>query len=227
MDTFMIYDIINNENQQIIFNYCILLVLIIFIFQQQTINMSILFGLILFYCILSYYYNYRKTNNLEYEKINKNKFEQIQTNNNILSKYTDINDLLFYFLNFKEFSIDKYNQIILLFSNFITLYEVFIIQPKLINDNYNTFIDLQNKIINTFDEYKFIVIDNTYYDIINKTKNNANEILTKYINEINILHKKSIDLNGYNINTKIIDKNVIKPVNFYIENTTDLNKLDF
>lgn len=227
MDTFIIYDIINNENQQIIFNYCILLVLIIYIFQQQQINMSILFGLILFYCILSYYYNYRKTNNLEYEKINKNKFEQIQTNNNILSKYTDINDLLFYFLNFKEFSIDKYNKIVLLFSNFITLYEIFIIQPKLIDNNYNSFVDLQNKIINTIEEYKFIVIDNTFYEIIDKTKNNANIILTKYINEINILHKKNIVENGYNINTKILNTSDVKPVNFYVENTTDLNKLDF
>ena len=227
MDTFMFYDIINNENQQVIFNYCVLFILIIYIFQYQTINISILFGIILFYCILSYYYNYRKSNNLENEKINKNKFEKIQTNNNILSKYTDINDLLFYFLNFKDFSVVKYNQIILLFSNFITLYEVYIIQPDLINNNYNTFIDLQHKIIDTIEEYKFIVIDNTYYDIIDKTKNNANEILKKYINEINILHKKNVNLNGYNINTKILNKNIVKPINFYIENTTDLHKLDF
>ena len=227
MDTFMFYDIINNENQQVIFNYCVLFILIIYIFQYQTINISILFGIILFYCILSYYYNYRKSNNLENEKINKNKFEKIQTNNNILSKYTDINDLLFYFLNFKDFSVVKYNQIILLFSNFITLYEVYIIQPDLINNNYNTFIDLQHKIIDTIEEYKFIVFDNTYYDIIDKTKNNANEILKKYINEINILHKKNVNLNGYNINTKILNKNIVKPINFYIENTTDLHKLDF
>ena len=210
----IIYDILNNENKTVICNYCIVFVIIIYIFQYIDVSFSIIIGLILFTCIVYYVNSYREINNLKMSENENIKFEDIRTSNNILKHYNKINDFLFYFLDFKYISIQKYNEIVKLLENFISINEACELQPELINTNYLQLIDIKKKILNIIDSYIFITTDNTYTTLIYNSKKNCDMLLDEYINNINEKYKQHIKTYGYNLNTKIIDNSKIEPINF-------------
>ena len=209
-----LYNIINIENKKVVFNYLILLVVIIVCFKHIEINLSIIVGLI-FFAILIYYFNtYRRIHNLEESQLQTSKFEAVSPTNDILKPYNQINDFLFYFLDFKNINIQKYDKLTELLENFITMYEAVNIEPKMISLNYQKMQDLKLEILDLIDSYIFCVYENTYTDIIYKNKLSCEIILNSYLDKVDELQKQYLKIHGFNTGTKFNKNNAILPANF-------------
>ncbi len=223
----IIYDIINTENKQILFNYAIIFIIFIYISVNLNFNMQILVGLFFASIIVYYWYSYRTIHNLSKINENENKFKLINSNTNTLkddyiaqnTDYKTINnpeivDFIFYMEDIKKYNISIYNNIIILFENFSKLYNACLIDNTFIDDYYNTLNNIKYNIIENIGKYNYIIKSPTYAKKINELQNKAEILLNKYIDELIILYKKNIKIKGYNNSTKILDTTNILPFNY-------------
>ena len=151
----IIYNIINFQEPQTIFFYGILLIIFIFISAKIDFNYSILIGLIFYSIFIYYLYTNKKENYIDnFEKLTT-KYELLNTDNNILKKYPNIIDFLYYMSELKSTSPSIYFQIQVSFANFILLYEACLQDINLINANYSTLGIIKNKILYTINSFTF------------------------------------------------------------------------
>ena len=115
----VIYNVVNYQDPQTIFSYGILLVIFIYASSKIDFNYSILIGLIFYSIVIYYLYTNKKVNYIdEFEKLDT-KYNLLNTDNNILKKYPNIIDFLFYMSELKLDSPRIYFEIQTLFENFI------------------------------------------------------------------------------------------------------------
>jgi hypothetical protein len=212
-----IYNVINNENKTVVFNYMVLFVALLFVFKNYIhVNPSVIVAIILFMLVVYYFNTYRTIHNLETTALEQDKFNAINPTSDVLRPYNEINDAMFYFLDFKNINIQKYNQLTKFLENFIILYETANLEPKTISYNYQKMKDLKIQIAELIDSYNLCTIDNTYVDIIYKTKLSFENILSGYMNNVMEMQKQYVKKYGYNLNTKLISKmdDAVLPINY-------------
>ena len=211
----IIYNIINYQEPQTIFFYGILLIIFIFISAKIDFNYSILIGLIFYSIFIYYLYTNKKENYIDnFEKLTT-KYELLNTNNNILKKYPNIIDFLYYMSEFKSTSPSIYLQIQALFANFILLYEACLQDINLINANYSTLEIIKNKILYTINSFTFNLLSNIGTVKLYDMRKNVENMLNNFMNELLVLQKKDIYYNNYNTKTQIINTNIIMPSNYF------------
>lgn len=210
-----LYNIINYQEPQTIFLYGILLVIFIYISLKIKFSYSLMIGLI-FYCILIYYLDTnQKVKYVDnYEKLNT-KYEEINTKNNILKKYPNIIDFLYYMSEFKKSSYSTYLNIVSLFENFILLYEGCLEDINLINTNYSTLNIIKNNILYLINCFTFNILSNIGTKKLYEMRRTVENMLNRFMDELLIIQKKDIYYNGYNIKTQIINKDNILPSNYF------------
>ena len=98
----ILYNIINSKEPKNIFLYGIIITLGVFISINILFNYNILVGLLFSSFVIYYIYTYNKYNILTREKIDNEKFNLLYSKNQILQKYPDIVDFLYYIENFKS-----------------------------------------------------------------------------------------------------------------------------
>jgi len=227
-----IYNILNNQEPQFIFFLGALLVVFIFCSSKINFNYSVLIGLI-FYSILVYYIDTNKKVNYidNFEKIT-DKYNMINTNNNILKKYPNIIDFLYYMTELKSVSPPLYYDIQLYFEHFIMLYEACLQDIKLIDANYVTLKTVKDKIMYSINSFNFNLLSNVETTKLYEMRKTIEKMLNKFLKELNILQQKNIYYNGYNIKTQPIIKNDVLPYNFldthnqHIRNTKQYDMLN-
>ena len=228
----VMYNIINYQDPQTIFSYGILLIIFIYISANINFNYSILIGL-LFYSILIYYlYTNKKVNYIDnFDELNL-KYNMLNTNNNILKKYPNIIDFLYYMTDLKSASPSIYLTIQNSFENFILLYESCLQDINLINANFSTLRIIKNKIVYTLNAFTFNLLSNVGTKKIYDMRKTVESMLNKFMDELLIIQKKDIYYNGYNIKTHILDTDNIIPANFfdihnqYVRNTKQYDVLN-
>lgn len=213
----IIYNIINYDEPEIIFLYGIIIVVFIFISINITFNYNILVGLLFCSVIIYYIYTYNKYNLLTRTKINKDKFDSLYSKNQILQKYPDIVDFLFYIENFKSNNIQQYEKLIEEFENFVRIYEYCIIDNDLIFKFYSTLISKKIFILSIINSFLFTQPQTEYEKILIKQKIEAEKLLDKYINFLVVLYKKKIYYDGYNSNRNNITSTNVLPYNILFE----------
>lgn len=228
----IIYNILNYQEPQTIFFYGFLLVIVIYISLKIEFNYSILIGLIFYSIFIFYLYTNRKVNYIdEFEKLNT-KYEMLNTDNNILKKYPNIIDFLFYMNELKAPSPKIYFEIQSYFEQFIELYEPCLQDISLINKNYITLLTIKDKILYSINFYTFNLLSNVESIKLYEMRKTVEKMLNQYMEELKILQKKDIYYNGYNVNISPIESNNIKPFNFldshnqYIRNTKQFDVLN-
>jgi len=224
----IIYNIINNENANNIFIYFLIIIVFIFISMRINFNINIIIGLIFCIIIIYYFYTYNNINSLNKKQLNKEKFDILYTENNILEKYPKIVDLLYYMDNFNLISTIKFNNLKKTFENFCEIYENCIFNNNLIYNNYKKLIDLKITILSIINSYIFDTYGNPYQNILKKNRISAEFIIDEMLNTLILLYKKDIYNNGYNINKNNISYNNILPYNIlydsdYREHYDNLN----
>lgn len=210
----ILYNILNYEEPNIICNYFIILVIFIFIFSNINFSITLFIGLIFFSIFIYFLHTDRTVNNInETEKINE-KFKLINPTSNILYKYPDIVDIIFYIEDMRKFNIPEFNDILQLFEEFIKLYEASLVDYSFIDNSYSNLLNIKIKILYKLNSLLFSTFDNNFTTKIISTKNNTENVLNKYLNEIVLIHNKKLYYNGYNYNTKILDTSNILPYNY-------------
>jgi hypothetical protein len=210
----ILYEIINKETNQMLFNYVVIFIIFIFIFNNVNFNMTILVGLLFATIIVYYWHSYRKINNLSEEKIQDEKFYSVNPDTNILKKYPDMIDSLFYIEDFKKYNIPNYEKIVNLFQNFAELYDACIINNNFIDNYYNSLNNIKYNIINDIEKYNYVTSGSTLSNKLDNAQNNIEIMLNKYIDNLIKLQKQNIEQNGYTNYTKVLDTTNILPYNF-------------
>ena len=218
----VLYNIINNEGEQMIFNYAIIFVIFIFIFNNLNFNMTILLGLLFATIVVYYWYHYRTENNLINTQIYDDKFNIVNPYKKSLKKYNNIVDSLFYIEDFKKFNIPNYNKITNLFENFTSLYDNCLIDNSFIGNYYNTLNNIKYNIIDCIGKFNYTTNSSTYSDKLNDAQNKIEKLLNDYIDKIISIQNNDIKENGYNNNTKLLDISNILPSNYFETNNNVL-----
>lgn len=223
----LLYNIINFNEPQNIFLYGIIIVVGIFIFSNITLNYNILIGLIFCSIIIYYQYTYFKYNVLTRDKIDKEKFKQLYSENQILRKYSDIVDFLFYFENLKANNIQQFQELTSAFENFIKIYEYCLIDNTLIFKFYHTLVSQKIYILTTINSFIFTSHEIGFENIIIRQKNECEKLLNKYLNVLAILHKKNIYYNGYSNSSNNITISNVLPFNILYETDHKYGNLQY
>lgn len=195
----ILYNIVNSNDPKYFFLYIVVIIGFIFVTSKITFNINIIIGLVFCSFIIYYMYTYKKYNILTLEQKDKEKFNTISAKNQILTKYPEIVDLLFYMKKFNEYSINIYNNLTNQFETFCQIYEHCLINYDLIFKNINILTNEKIKILNTIDSFIFVSASTQYYDILYKTKKSAENILNRMMNNLILLSKKKIYYDGWNI----------------------------
>ena len=218
----IVYDIINKEDDHIIFNYVLIFIIFVLIFNNLHFNMMILVGLFFASIVVYYWYTYRLVNTISKEKIINNKFDTVNPNSNILVKYPDFVDFLFYIEDFKPFDIQNYENIVNKLQNFSEINNACIIDNVFINDYYNTLNNIKFNIIKDIGKFNYTTNSSTYSNKINNAQNKIEILLNSYIDKLITIQQNIIQKNGYNNTTKIIDTTNILPFNYLETNANVL-----
>lgn len=205
----------NLDNNKLFISIIIFLVLYLYL---SNFEIKILIMLVIILYIIKEYYNINKELKDNNDTIKKNKLEYIRPNINELSEYDDIIDFLYYNQDLYKENAASYNEMVNSIKTFFRIYDETLKIPELANYNYSL---LEIEMTNSVNLLHSIILNSLPVKPINDKITNAYKklytILNKYIDEVKLIIKKDIKLNGYNIHTKIID-NLKKPYN-YSENS--------
>ena len=228
----VIYNVVNYQDPQTIFSYGILLVIFIYASSKIDFNYSILIGLIFYSIVIYYLYTNKKVNYIdEFEKLDT-KYNLLNTDNNILKKYPNIIDFLFYMSELKLDSPRIYFEIQTLFENFIILYEACLQDINLINANYLTLMTIKDKILYSINSFTFNILTNAESVKLYEMRKTVEKILNKFMNELVTLQQKDLYYNGYTIKTQPIETSNVRASNFldthnqYVRNTKQFDVLN-
>jgi hypothetical protein len=228
----VIYNIINYQEPQTIFFYGILLVIFIYVSSKINFNYSILIGLLFYSILIFYLYTNKKVNYIDnFDELNI-KYNTLSTKNNILKKYPNIIDFLYYMADLKYSSPRTYFEIQTLFENFILLYEACLQDINLINANISTLQIIKNKILYTINAFTFNLLSNVETQKLYDMRRTVESMLNKFMEELITIQKKDIYYNGYNNKTQIFNTENVIPANFfdvhnqYIRNTKQYDVLN-
>ena len=209
----ILYNVLNSDNPKYLFLYFIIIVIITFFSSKISYNINILIGLIFCTLIILYIYTFKKYNTLTEKQIFKKKFDNINSDNQILTKYPKIVDFLFYLENFKSNNLYNYDQIVSLFENFCISYEYCLLDYNIIFSNYKNLIDQKISILTSINNFIFTTHEIESEKILLKQRIAAEKILDDLLNNLVLLYKKKIYYDGYNVNTKVVSNSNILPYN--------------
>ena len=213
----LVYNIVNSDSPEYFFVYCLIIVGISFLSTKFIWSTNILIGLIFCSIIIYYLYTYRKYNILTDKEIFKEKFTKLYSRNQILSKYKQIVDFLFYMGNLKSNNLQQFDNLIGLFENFCEVYEYCLLNNNLISKSYKTLVDQKILILNTINSFIFTTIEIGYENILIKQKIAAEEIIDKLLNNLVLLNKKKIYYDGYDISKQNINGSNVLAYNYLYE----------
>jgi hypothetical protein len=217
-----IYDIINSQSNFTLFFFSVLFVITILVFSSIEITFTLFVGLIIYVLFIKYYSTMNDTKNINEQekfKIKKNKYD-------IPDNHPEIIDFLFNIEDLKQFSFILFNELKILIINFVNTYDDCINDYTLVNDYYNTLVNLKLKILITIENFN---INGTPKNIVINNKKMIENILNKYLNNLKLLNDKNNYYNGFDLYAKeITDNNNIKASNLFdYENVYRGNLLDF
>lgn len=217
-----IYDIINSQSNFTLFFFSVLFVITILVFSSIEITFTLFVGLIIYVLFIKYYSTMNDTKNINEQekfKIKKNKYD-------ISDNHPEIIDFLFNIEDLKQFSFILFNELKILIINFVNTYDDCINDYTLVNDYYNTLVNLKLKILITIENFN---INGAPKDIVINNKQMIENILNKYLDNLKLLNDKNNYYNGFDLYAKeIADNNNIKASNLFdYENVYRGNLLDF
>lgn len=213
-----IYNILFKDNYKTVSIYILIIIIILYISSNVEYNINIIIGIIIIAFVI-YNINFYTMHELQTDQeIKQDKFNSLYTRNKILKDQPKIVDILFYMLDYKKYSLLKYNNLIQQFEKFVKLYNDCLKDYTLIFDNYQILVDIKLTILVIMNSFVFSIISNILENKLIKIREISELVLNEYLNDLVIINKKIIYYNGYNINTKPINTTSIIPFNTFNDN---------
>jgi hypothetical protein len=208
-----IYNIINTDDPKYVFLYGLLLVIFLFVFSKIDFNTNLLIGLLFASILIYYIYTYREYNILGISQKKKEKFELIHPSSNILEKYPEIVDILFYMADYKNVSIPIYLSITNDLEYFCKIYEYCLIDNNLTDSYFSTLVDTKLRILNNLNNFVFNSGENAYDNKLIEIRKSVEKTLNTLLDNLILLNKQSKYYKGYNIKSAVINYNNVLPSN--------------
>jgi hypothetical protein len=205
------YSIDKNE----LFVYSFVFIIIVSFTSKFNVTLSTILGLVFGYFMVTQLVKSSKNSDDKQKEFVKKKFNHIRPKEEIIEKYDDVINFLFSIQGLYVYNPPTYEEMVNSIKNFFYVYEESIKIPELAHQNY------------VIAEMKFYYAINLLHSIIINADGNRRldnkinrafrvlyKILKKYLDEIELIIKKDIKYNGYNVNTLVLDQSLIKPYNF-------------
>lgn len=223
----LIFNIINNSKPNILFNYSIIIVALVLIFNSINLSHNAMIGVFVSLTIIYYLYTYRSINDISTEKKINEKYDLINTRSSVLKKYVKFTDILFYIDDFKYLNIPLFNMLTLQIESFCNTFESCMTDFKLIDTLHSTLIQLKLNIMASVNNLSFSLNNPVMQEKINRVRNELENFLNEYLKIIVENHKKNIYYNGYNKNSKLIDDSNVLALNSFKVNDYKINNFNY
>jgi hypothetical protein len=203
-----------------LFYYILIIIGIIYAFSTISIELNIILGLIIGCAIVYFLYNdYMKK---QEDEIKINSFQEkaiLPSPSNNIEKRDDVVKFLFSIQDFYVYNPLAYIEMMNSLENFFRIYDETEDHKENSGLNHTILLNHKKDAINSLHSIIYNFPTNAEYtNKLNKSITILNDLLTKYLDKIYEFHKINLYENGYNINTKIIDKSNIIPYNSYADN---------
>jgi hypothetical protein len=195
-----IYKRIKNSSSPTLFKYGVIILLCIQLFRNITIGLNILFAFGIGLIIISYQYEKQIITIDNLESQHKLKVKSIEPNVSKLSTYRDIIDFLYSIQDFYNYNPQAYEEMIDNLFSFFYMYEEVKKGVLKIEEYYEI---MQSKKSNSIMIYNLPVSKISSRKIV-KAQEVLNDVLHKYLCEIEKAYKLSLYTTGFNINRKNI-----------------------
>lgn len=209
----VIYNILNFEEPNIVFQYGVLLIIFMIVFSSISINYGIIIGLLFYSIIVYYFYTDRNLNNLYATEKYNDKFQTLERQTNVIKEYPRVVDFLFYMQDMRKYSLSTYDEINRLFREFCILYKSCNTDYNLIDRLYQKMVDIKIDIMNKINAFNYNTNGYEYSNKMFKSKKQAEKILNDLLDELVLIQKKKNYYNGYNHETKVLDTSGVLPYN--------------
>ena len=200
-----IYKRIKNSSSSTLFKYGVIILLCIQLFRNIPIGLNILFAVGIGLIIISYQYEKQIITIDNLESQHKLKVKSIEPNVSKLSTYRDIIDFLYSIQDFYNYNPQAYEEMIDNLFSFFYMYEEVKKGVLKIEEYYEI---MQSKKSNSMNSLHSMIYNLPVSKIssrkIVKAQEVLNNILHKYLCEIEKDYKISLYTTGFNINRKII-----------------------
>lgn len=210
-----LFEYIKDIDSKSLFSYIVILVSILFFFQEKTVSNGVVIGLILGIAVVVYL-NGKRTiqDNNEIEQ-HEHKSKKIRPFKEEFTNYIDVTDFIYSINEFYYYNPEAFEEFVNNFTDFLTVYE----NCKRAPNESHQLIDLADaKKHNILNSLHSIIYNLPSVDVMNfKLEDSlliAEQIINKYLEEIYQITQEDLHNRGYNNNYKVYNLGP-KPGNFY------------
>lgn len=227
IDDNLFYNIITNSKPDVLFNYSLIMVIVLLLFSNVELLNNSVIGIFIGFIVVFYFYTYKETNDTSIITEKKEKYSLINTKKSVLKNYTKFTNILFYINDFKHLNIPLFNTLTYQIESFCNTFESCMNDFKLIDKLYPTLIQLKIDTLISINSIIFSLKEKLMADKIDRVRDEIENVMNEYLKIILDNHNKNIYYNGYNNGTKIIENTNIIPNNSFYVNDFKINNFDF
>jgi hypothetical protein len=202
-------------DKKTIFGYAAFVVITMFTFTTLNIGLNIVFGAIVVYMLINYFYDKKVNKDNQYKSTMNDKVKYVRPNTKIVEKYDDWNNLIFSIQDFYKYNPLAYEEFITGIETFMDMYEETLLNGSVAGQRYEDMKIVQRNVLNSFHSIIHTLPYNA--NIINKLTNALETIellLQTYLKKVERIYSLYINKNGYGVSTIIINKGT-EPRNAY------------
>ena len=223
----LVYNIITNSRPDVLFNYFVIAIVVIFFSSFVNVGMSVIIGVLVATIIIHFLYTYRENFDVSKLKEREEKFKLINTKKSVLKNHIKFVNIIFYISDIKHLNIRSFNILVSQIESFCNTFESCMTDFKLIPNLHSELNQLKINIMVTTNSLIYTINNWKYENKLRRVRNKLEEILNKYLEIIIKNNKKDIYYNGYNNGTKIIQNTNVIPANSFYSHDFKLGMGNF
>jgi hypothetical protein len=206
---------LDNISNKTLFNYIIISITILCFFKTKDIKINFIFGFCICMIIIYYINNKTKQKKEKNDKILEEKTKIILPTPKNSNQYEEILNYLYSIQDFYIYNPQSYIEFIDNLDIFFDNYEVSQINPNEAGNNYNVMNNYKRAVMNSLQSLIHTIPSNIF---ITKKLNDAIQqielLLNVYLDKTERTYNIYVFNNGFNINTKIIEKHKLPSNSF-------------
>lgn len=218
----LVYNIITNSRPDVLFNYFVIIIVVIFFSNQVNVGTSVIIGILVATIIIHFLYTYRENFYVSKLKERDEKFRLINTKKSVLRNYIKFVNIIFYISDIKNLNIRSFNILVSQIESFCNTFESCMTDFKLIPNLHSELNQLKINIMVTTNSLIYSNNNFKYKNKLRRVRNKLEEILNEYLEIIVKNNEKNIYYNGYNNGTKLIQSTNIIPANSFYSHDFNL-----
>jgi hypothetical protein len=203
------------DNETLVY-YIIIIIGIMFAFSKLIIGLNLVFGFVIGVIVVYFLYTDYKGKQDQENKVKAFQESLLLPKPETLSKYENIIKYLFSVQDFYVHNPQAYEEMVNAIENFFRVYEETVVNPKYAGRNHDMMIGQKRTAMNALHSIIYNCPTNKEYtEKLDNAVVILEEVLQEYLDKVERIQKLYLHENGYDIDTKIIDKSGIMPANSF------------